>query len=108
MQQSSFCHAAVEQDLRAKAATYNSGRSVLIYSLHSHPGVGVILVWRVLVQVCQLVEQQGGVPPGHDLGPLLHLYKARLALACNNHKAAKKEVGGLLGTCGCVCLPVVC
>jgi hypothetical protein len=25
---------------------------------------------------------------------LLHLYKARLALACNNHKAAKKEVGG--------------
>lgn len=56
-------------------------------------GVNVMVVCCVLVQVCQLVEQQGGTPTGHDLGPLLHLYKALLALACNNHKAAKKEVG---------------
>jgi len=38
------------------------------------------------------VERQGGSLPGRDLSPLLHLYKARLALACHNHKAAKKEV----------------
>jgi hypothetical protein len=48
------------------------------------------------VQVFQLVQQQGGQPPDQDLAPLLHLYKARLALACHNHKAAKKEVSGHL------------
>lgn len=46
------------------------------------------------MQVFELLRQQGGKAPGHDLAPLLHLYKARLALACHNHKAAKKEVGG--------------
>jgi hypothetical protein len=54
------------------------------------------------VQVFQLVREQGGKPSGQDLDPLLHLYKARLALACQNHKAAKKEVSQLqagLGPC---------
>lgn len=41
------------------------------------------------------MQQQGGRLPARDLGPLLHMYKARLAVACNNHKAAKKEVGWL-------------
>lgn len=49
-----------------------------------------------MAEVFELVQQQGGKAPGHDLAPLLHLYKARLALACNNHKAAKKEVRGML------------
>ncbi|WIA08513.1 hypothetical protein OEZ85_007947 [Tetradesmus obliquus] len=47
-------------------------------------------------QVAQLVEQQGGQLSGMDLPALLHLYKARLAIACCNHKAAKKEVRALL------------
>lgn len=50
----------------------------------------LVVLWGL--QVWLLVQQQGGKPPGHNLGPLLHLYKARLALACHNYKAAKKEV----------------
>ena len=46
----------------------------------------------LLLQVWQLVQQQGGKVPSCQLAPLLHLYKARLALACHNYKAAKKEV----------------
>jgi hypothetical protein len=49
-------------------------------------------VVSVCMQVFQLVQQQGGQLPNQDLAPLLHLYKARLAVACHNHKAAKKEV----------------
>jgi hypothetical protein len=46
----------------------------------------------VVLQVSQLVEQQGGQLSGSDVPALLHMYKARLAMACCNHKAAKKEV----------------
>jgi hypothetical protein len=42
--------------------------------------------------VSQLVEQQGGQMSGIDVPALLHMYKARLAIACCNHRAAKKEV----------------
>eukprot|EP00775_Hariotina_reticulata_P010458 gene10458-10616_t len=41
--------------------------------------------------VFQSVEQQGGMLMGVHLQALLHLYKARLAMGCNNFKAAKKE-----------------
>lgn len=62
--------------------------------LHAPRLLNILLTWLLChcVQVFQLVEQQGGKPSGQDLAPLLHLYKARLALACQNHKAAKKEV----------------
>lgn len=46
----------------------------------------------MLLQIFQLVQQKGGKIAGRDLAPLLHLYTARLALACHNRKAAKKEV----------------
>lgn len=48
---------------------------------------------RLCVQVVEVVEQQGGQLPCMDVPALLHLYKARLAMACSNQKAAKKEVG---------------
>lgn len=41
----------------------------------------------------QVLEQQDAFVLGVDVPALLHLYKARLALACHNYKAAKKEVG---------------
>ncbi|KAF6264492.1 hypothetical protein COO60DRAFT_127921 [Scenedesmus sp. NREL 46B-D3] len=47
-------------------------------------------------QVSQLVAQQGGQLCGMHVPALLHLYKARLAMACCNHKAAKKELRALL------------
>jgi hypothetical protein len=53
----------------------------------------LLFMYRTVVpQVSQLVEQQGGQLSGLDVPALLHMYKARLAMACCNHKAAKKEV----------------
>jgi hypothetical protein len=56
------------------------------------------LVCTGVLQVSQLVEQQGGLMSGMDVPALLHMYKARLAIACCNYKAAKKEVRTHIGS----------
>jgi len=55
-------------------------------------GAGPCCGGLLLLQVLRSVEQQGGMLLGVHLQALLHLYKARLAMVCNNFKAAKKEV----------------
>jgi hypothetical protein len=61
--------------------------------LLASPGIcNMRMLCAVAPQVGQLVEQQGGQLSGMDVPALLHLYKARLAIACCNHKVAKKEV----------------
>lgn len=81
-------------------ALYDPGVPCALSTLcHRQPhSTGCLLPLCLCAQVFQLVQQQGGQPPSHDLAPLLHLYKARLALACHNHKAAKKEVSRHLHT----------
>lgn len=70
----------------------------LTYSrTQAHGRLLLNLLCCVSSQVQLLVCARDGTVCGVDVPALLHLYKARLAMACGNFKAAKKEVSPSAG-----------